>query len=134
MTAQELDLLEFTPAIHMSVAPSVWLLHSICATLALMKTAQLPPVRVEPTVREEIESVLLEGESLSQFVETATVQAARRRKAQQAFLARGRASLANAKATGEFYPLHGVLDQMRARLDARMDEQRRAQRLKTKRP
>lgn len=99
-----------------------------------MKTAQLPPVRVEPTVREEIESVLLEGESLSQFVETATVQAARRRKAQQAFLARGRASLANAKAKGEFYPLQGVLDQLRARLDARMDEQRRSQRLKTKKP
>lgn len=99
-----------------------------------MKTAQLPPVRVEPTVREEIESVLLEGESLSQFVETATVQAARRRKAQQAFLARGRASLASAKANGEFYPLQGVLDQMRARLDARMDEQRRTQRLKTEKP
>jgi len=27
-----------------------------------------------------------------------------------------------------------VLDQMRARLDARMDEQRRSQRLKTKKP
>jgi predicted lysophospholipase L1 biosynthesis ABC-type transport system permease subunit len=99
-----------------------------------MKTAQLPPVRVEPTVREEIESVLLEGESLSQFIETSTLQAAGRRKAQQAFLARGRASLANAKATGEFYPLHGVLDQMRARLDARMVQQRRAQRPNTKRP
>jgi predicted lysophospholipase L1 biosynthesis ABC-type transport system permease subunit len=99
-----------------------------------MKTAQLPPVRVDPSVREEIESVLLEGESLSQFVETATVQAARRRKVQQAFLTRGRASLANAKATGEFYPLHGVLDQMRARLDARMVEPRRTQRLKTRKP
>jgi predicted lysophospholipase L1 biosynthesis ABC-type transport system permease subunit len=85
-------------------------------------------------VREEIESVLLEGESLSQFVETAMLQAARRRKAQQAFLTRGRASLANAKATGEFYPLHGELDQMRARLDARMVEKRRAQPLKTKKP
>ena len=51
-----------------------------------MKTAQLPPVRVEPAVREEIESVLLEGESLSQFVEASAMQAARRRKAQQAFL------------------------------------------------
>jgi hypothetical protein len=99
-----------------------------------MKTAQLPPVRVEPSVREEVESVLHEGESLSQFVEAATVQAARRRKAQQEFLARGRASLAKAKTTGEFYPLHGALDQMRARLDARMDEQRRAKRLKTKKP
>ena len=87
-----------------------------------MKTAQLPPVRVEPAVRDEIEAVLHEGESLSQFVEAAAVQAARRRKAQQEFVARGRASLAHAKATGEFYPLQGALDQMRARLDGRMAE------------
>jgi hypothetical protein len=57
-----------------------------------VKTAQLPPVRVEPSAREEIEAVLREGESLSEFVETAAVQAARQRKAQQEFLARGRAS------------------------------------------
>jgi hypothetical protein len=91
-----------------------------------MKTAQLPPVRVEPAVREEIESVLQEGESLSQFVEAAAVQAARRRKAQQAFLARGRASMARAKETGEFHALHGALDQMRERLDRRVEEARRA--------
>ena len=91
-----------------------------------MKTAQLPPVRVEPAVREEIESVLQEGESLSQFVEAAAVQAARRRKAQQAFLARGRASMARAKETGEFHSLHGALDQMRERLDRRVEEARRA--------
>jgi hypothetical protein len=87
-----------------------------------MKTAQLPPVRVEPAVRDEIEAVLHEGESLSQFVEAAAVQAARRRKAQQEFVARGRASLARAKATGEFYPWQGALDQMRVRLDGRMAE------------
>ena len=95
-----------------------------------MKTAQLPPVRVEPAIREEIESVLRDGESLSQFVEAATLQAARRRKAQQEFLARGRASLAQARKTGEFYPLDEVLDRMRARLVARMDEARRAPRPK----
>ncbi|WP_155419711.1 YlcI/YnfO family protein [Variovorax paradoxus] len=43
-----------------------------------MKTAQLPPVRVEQSVRDEIESVLRQGESLSQFVENAAVQAAQR--------------------------------------------------------
>ena len=95
-----------------------------------MKTAQLPPVRVEPAIREEIESVLRDGESLSQFVEAATLQAARRRKAQQEFVARGRASLAQARKTGEFYPLDEVLDRMRARLVARMDEARRAPRPK----
>ena len=57
-----------------------------------MKTAQLPPVRVEPAVREEIESALREGESLSEFLEAAALQAARRRLAQEEFLARGRAS------------------------------------------
>ena len=96
-----------------------------------MKTAQLPPVRVEPAVREEIEGVLHEGESLSQFVEAAAVQAARRRKAQQEFVARGRSSLVRAKTSGEFYPLQGALDQMRARLDQRVAEAQRGKRGKS---
>ncbi len=89
-----------------------------------MKSAQLPPVRVEPAVRREIESALREGESLSEFVETAALQAARRRRAQEEFLARGRASLAKAKATGEFYPIENALNDMRERLDARMTRHR----------
>jgi len=90
-----------------------------------MKTAQLPPVRVEASVREEIEAVLREGESLSEFVETAAVQAARQRKAQEEFLARGRASLAKAKRTGEFYVADKVLEDMRGRLLSRMQALRR---------
>lgn len=85
-----------------------------------MKTAQLPPVRVTPSVREQIESVLHEGESLSQFVEKATLEAASRRKAQQAFVARGRASLAKARTTGELHAADDVLQAMRDRLDARV--------------
>ncbi|HEX7640107.1 MAG TPA: YlcI/YnfO family protein [Burkholderiaceae bacterium] len=81
-----------------------------------MKTAQLPPVRVEPSVREEIESALREGESLSEFIEASALQAARRRKAQEAFVARGRASLAAAKESGRLFPLEQVLDEMEARL------------------
>ncbi|MCH2241320.1 MAG: hypothetical protein MK041_05185 [Aquabacterium sp.] len=89
-----------------------------------MKTAQLPPVRVEPSVREEIESVLRTGETLSQFVEAAAVEAARRRKAQDEFVARGRASLAKARASGEFVPLDDALKAMRDRLETRMAEHR----------
>ena len=99
--------------------------HSICATITKMKTAQLPPVRVEPAVRQEIEGALHDGESLSEFVEAAALQAARRRKAQEEFLVRGRASLADARLSGEFYPAEEVLNRMRARLDQRMDELRR---------
>jgi hypothetical protein len=90
-----------------------------------MKTTQLPPVRVEASVREEIEAVLREGESLSEFVETAAVQAARQRKAQEEFLARGRASLAKAKRTGEFYVADKVLEDMRGRLLSRMQALRK---------
>ena len=76
-------------------------------------------------MRAEIEDALHEGESLSEFVEAAVLQAARRRKAEQAFLARGRSSLAKAKKTGEFYPVQGVLDGMQARLEGRMREHQR---------
>lgn len=41
-------------------------------------------------------------------------------EAEHEFLARGRASLENAKKTGEFYPLDVVLDEMRKRLVDRM--------------
>jgi hypothetical protein len=34
-----------------------------------MKTATIPSVRVEPELRAEVESLLSEGETLSQFVE-----------------------------------------------------------------
>ena len=96
----------------------------------MLKTAQLPPVRVEPAVRAEIESALHDGESLSQFVESAVLQAARRRTADQDFLARGRASLDAAMKSGEFYPLAGVLDAMQTRLDERMKAHDRARRAK----
>lgn len=82
-----------------------------------MKTTQLPPVRVTAAVREQIEGVLLEGETLSHFVEQASIDAARRRKAQQEFVARGRASLVRALETGESYAADEVLDAMKSRLD-----------------
>lgn len=87
-----------------------------------MKTAQLPPVRVTPAVREEIESALAEGETISQFVEAAALQAARRRRAQQEFLARGQAAFEHAQRTGVTYDADEVLAAMRRRLEARVRE------------
>jgi Arc/MetJ-type ribon-helix-helix transcriptional regulator len=85
-----------------------------------MKNTQLPPVRVEASVRQEIEAVLRAGESLSEFVEKAALEVARRRKVQDEYLARGRVPLANAKQTGEFYDADQMLTAMQARLDARV--------------
>ncbi|MBT2326918.1 hypothetical protein J7E62_31970 [Variovorax paradoxus] len=98
-----------------------------------MKTAQLPPVRVEPSVRSEIESVLRHGETLSQFVENAAVQAAHRRKSQQEFLARGRDSLKRAKKSGEYYSAKDALETMQARLDARISQLAQEKRSRTAR-
>lgn len=77
-----------------------------------MKTSQLPPVRVQPSVRDEIEAALRPNESLSEFVEQAALQEARRRKAQADFLARGRTSLAKARREGTLRPVISVLDEM----------------------
>lgn len=100
-------------------------MHSKPTTLDCMKSTQLPPVRVEATIRAEIESALREGESLSEFVKTAALEAARRRKVQEAFLARGRSALAEAHRTGEFHPAEAVLDAMRDRLAQRVEALRR---------
>ena len=96
--------------------------------------AQLPPVRVEPAVRQEIESVLRQGETLSQFVETAAIQAAQWRRSQQEFLARGRASLERASASGKYYSAQEALDAMQARLDTRMSALARDKGAKVARP
>jgi head-tail adaptor len=87
-----------------------------------MKTAQLPPVRIEPSVHAEIESVLRSGETLSQFVEDATVQAAQRGRSQQEFLEHGRESLKRAMKNGQYYPANDALDAMQARLDKRIGQ------------
>jgi sigma54-dependent transcription regulator len=52
-----------------------------------MKTATLPAVRVAPEVRELVESVLKEGESLSTFIEETMKKQALWRKEDEAFYA-----------------------------------------------
>jgi hypothetical protein len=95
-----------------------------------MKSTQLPPVRVAPAVRQEIERCLEEGETLSQFIEKAAVGAARARIAEQAFLERGRSSLRKALRTGEVYPAAEALSGMRARLSSKVKDLKKSARAK----
>jgi hypothetical protein len=69
---------------------------------ALMKTASLPSLRVDPELRLQAESVLKDGESLSGLVEQSVRDIIRRRKAQQEFIARGLASRDEARRTGDY--------------------------------
>lgn len=83
-----------------------------------MKTATIPPVRVEPELRDEIEQSLAEGESLASLVETAVRQEIARRRAQAEFVRRGLASIAHAVATGDGVPAEAVIAKLEARLAA----------------
>jgi predicted transcriptional regulator len=86
-----------------------------------MKTANLPPLRVEPELRRDAERLLREGETLSSFVEQAVREAVQRRSAQGEFVARGLASAATAREIGEYVPAKSVL----AKLEKRLDEARK---------
>ena len=90
-----------------------------------MKTATLPPLRVEPELREAAERVLEAGESLSSFVEQAVRSAVSRREAQAAFLTRGLASRDQARESGDYVPAQAVLDTLRQRLEAAKADRRK---------
>jgi hypothetical protein len=68
----------------------------------IMKTATIPSIRVKPGLRAEIEALLSEDESLSEFVETSVRESVRRRRNQAEFMSRGIASLEHAKLTDEY--------------------------------
>lgn len=82
-----------------------------------MKTATLPPLRVEPELREAAERLLRDGETLSGFVEQAVRQSVDRRQAQELFVARGLASSAAAKKSGVYFSAASVLTLLANRLE-----------------
>jgi hypothetical protein len=83
-----------------------------------MKTSTIPAVRVEPQLREQIEQVLGEDESLSQFVENAVRHSVRQRIEQAEFVARGLRSLQKAKRTVDYVEADEVLAGLRKKLAA----------------
>lgn len=89
-----------------------------------MKTASMPPLRVDPALRSAAESVLLDGESLSSFMEQSLRAHIERRQAQQAFHARGLASRDEARRTGEYFAAEDVLRELDDMLGAAETEAR----------
>lgn len=83
-----------------------------------MKTASIPSVRVEPAFRAEVEAVLGEGETLSQFVESSIRESVARRCAQAEFIARGLWSRDEARRTGQYVDADAVLAGLQRKLDA----------------
>lgn len=83
-----------------------------------MKTATLPPIRVAPNFRLELEGVLEQGESLSQFVEKAVRATVARRKNQAEFIRRGIAAIEATKRDGGGIPAEAVIAKLQAKLAA----------------
>lgn len=79
-----------------------------------MKTATIPPLRVEPELREAAEQALLEGESLSGFVEDSLRENIRRRNFQQEFVARGLRARNEARASGDYATKDEVMASLRS--------------------
>jgi hypothetical protein len=90
-----------------------------------MKTSTIPSVRIEPELREQLERVLQEGETLSSFVESSVRETVRRRVEQAEFVARGIASLEQAKRTGRYIDAAAVVAKLQARLDKARSKRRR---------
>ena len=83
-----------------------------------MKTATIPPIRVAPEFRTEVEGVLEQGESLSEFVENAVRQSVLKRQHQAEFMRRGIAAIEETKRTGNGIAADTVLTQLHAQLAA----------------
>ncbi len=83
---------------------------------AVMKTATIPPIRVAPEFRTEVEGVLAPGESLSVFVESAIRETVARRKNQVEFIRRGMAAIEETKRVGNGIPAEVVLAKLEAKL------------------
>ncbi len=83
-----------------------------------MKTATIPSVRVEPELRAEVESLLEEGETVSEFVEASVRTAVVRRRNQAEFIARGLRSLKDARRKGDYADADAVVEGLQRKLNA----------------
>ncbi len=77
-----------------------------------MKSATFPSLRVDPGLRQAAEEVLLEGESLSAFVEQSIRANVERRRAQSEFVARGLLSRDKARKSGVYVPADAVIGRL----------------------
>jgi len=79
-----------------------------------MKTATLPALRVTPKLRDELESVLREGESLSSFIEAAVRDRVEWRRTQKEFIEAGLAEEKRANEADDYISAEEVIAEMDA--------------------
>jgi len=77
-----------------------------------MKTATIPSLRVTPVLRQDAESVLRDGETLSSFVEESLRKQIEHRKFHQEFITRGLAARDKARVSGSYVSKDEVMDSL----------------------
>lgn len=83
-----------------------------------MKTATIPPVRIDPDFRKEIEDSLVGEESLASLVETAVRHEVARRRMQSEFIRRGLNAIQDTVASGNGIATDVVLAKLENKLAA----------------
>ncbi len=86
------------------------------------KTAVLPQVRVAPELRESVEAVLTNGETLSDFVVSAVRRALVYRTLQTEFAARGQVASEQFARTGQSFSTEALLGELRQKTQRRRAE------------
>lgn len=83
-----------------------------------MKTATLPPVRIAPQLRDDIERALEEGETLTALVEAAVRSELTRRLERAEFVRRGLEAIERTDTAGDGVPASAVIEKLETRLAA----------------
>lgn len=91
-------------------------MNHISDTIAGMKTATIPPVRIDPSFRKAIEQSLVGGESLASLVETAVRNEVTRRRVQSEFVRRGMAAIHSTVSSGDGVPAEAVIAKLEMKL------------------
>ncbi|MEW6346264.1 MAG: YlcI/YnfO family protein [Paraburkholderia sp.] len=83
-----------------------------------MKNATMPPLRVDPELRQAAEDVLHQNETLSAFMEAALREGVARRRLQREFVARGLDSREQACRDNEYFGADDVHAELEGMLNA----------------
>ena len=93
-----------------------------------MKSATIPPIRIETAFRQEIEQSLGDGETMASLVENAVRTEVARRRDQSEFVRRGMAAIARSEAAGDWIPANTVIAKLEAKVAAARERQREQRR------
>lgn len=90
-----------------------------------MRSTELPAVRVTPELKQQLEKVLSDGETVSALVERARRGEIERRVIEDEFRRRGIGAIERVEAGGAFFTAEDVLGKLKAKLQRAQESRAR---------